>query len=173
MTFDGEGPFKGCRITKYNRKTDNRCVITIAGFGKRTSMTYSRYLMCIKENRILSVDEHVDHKDENKTHDNIDNLQILTPAENTIKNLKARHIMGRIHVICICPICGNRFSIEIKKYNEKTNKGYKPVCSTSCVGKLSGESRRNESLSNKILLNDYEEINGYFYDNFVVGYILQ
>jgi len=57
-------------------------------YRKKTSMNYARYLMCLKENRLLSSDEEVDHIDENPLNDSIDNLQILSKPENHKKHYK-------------------------------------------------------------------------------------
>ena len=48
-------------------------------------MAYSRYLMAVKLGRFLTDEEQVDHIDNDKTNDSIDNLQILTAKENTDK----------------------------------------------------------------------------------------
>lgn len=54
--------------------------------GSRTSMSYSRWLMTQSLHRTLGSDEHVDHINEDKLDDRIENLQILTPSENSIKS---------------------------------------------------------------------------------------
>ena len=59
--------------------------LTNADFTKRKSMSYARYLMCVKEGRILNKYEEVDHIDNDKTNDVIDNLQRLSPTENKLK----------------------------------------------------------------------------------------
>lgn len=48
---------------------------------KKIFISYSRYLMCVKEGRILSKNEEVDHIDNNKTNDDPSNLQIITPSK--------------------------------------------------------------------------------------------
>lgn len=70
---------------------------------KRKTISYARYLMSVKEGRILNENEHVDHKDNNKIHDDISNLQILSPRENKIKEAKRR---GTKMVVLKCPYCG-------------------------------------------------------------------
>lgn len=50
-----------------------------------TTMAYARYLMCVKEGRWLSKDEHVDHIDNDPCNDSIENLQILSQDANTAK----------------------------------------------------------------------------------------
>lgn len=52
----------------------------------RTSTSYARYIMSVHLGRFLTPSEHVDHIDEDKTNDDIDNLQLLTQTENSKKN---------------------------------------------------------------------------------------
>ena len=66
-----------------------RYVITVDG-GKRKQMLYSRWLMQEHLGRELLPDEHVDHIDEDKTNDRLDNLQILSPAANSRKSATGR-----------------------------------------------------------------------------------
>ena len=54
----------------------------------------------------MNEDEHVDHKDNNKTNDELYNLQILTFAENSKKEAKRN---GRLMVEMLCPCCNNTF----------------------------------------------------------------
>jgi len=125
--------------------------------------------------RFLTENEHADHIDENKTNDVLENLQVLTPGENTIKNMKKRNHIGRMYVICVCPVCHRRFSLELSYYNYTRNKNKKPICSApSCSGKISGERRNNKPLSSRIdTEHDYEEVNGFIYNKFVIGYYIE
>lgn len=89
-------------------------------------MTYARYLMCIKEGRWLNRDEHVDHIDDNRLNDTIDNLQILSQAENNSKNSK-----GIAMTTLPCDWCGKNFTKRTANIRS-TN-----CCSRSCGGKQS------------------------------------
>lgn len=51
----------------------------------RTTIAYARYLMSVKLGRILNDDETVDHIDNNKLNDDINNLQILSREDNIAK----------------------------------------------------------------------------------------
>lgn len=57
---------------------------------KRTTISYARYLMSVKEGRVLEEYEEVDHIDNDKTNDEISNLQILTRSENVRKENATR-----------------------------------------------------------------------------------
>lgn len=55
---------------------------------ERTTISYARYLMSVKLNRFLDRNEEVDHIDNDKTNDSIENLQILSSKENKEKFLR-------------------------------------------------------------------------------------
>lgn len=113
---------------------------------KRTTISYARYLMSVQEKRILNSNEHVDHKDEDKTNDIIDNLQILTLSENNFKNRKVRGIT-RKYVKLICPNC----LLEFEKVHNQTHlcKGGKfTSCSKTCLKSILTKKLKNEDLIN-------------------------
>lgn len=173
MTIDGEGPFIGKRVTICKRKTDERTIVVIQDncTGIRYTTTYARYLMSVKENRILTKNEHADHKDEDKTNDNIFNLQILTQKENIIKNLKFRNKIGRTYVECVCPVCCTIFTMELKRYTESLeNRMHIPVCSVSCAGHISVQKSTGQETNNCRNENAYIEEDGYVFDKYVIGY---
>lgn len=100
----------------------------------RHTTSYARYLMATSLNRFLTDDEEVDHIDNIKDNDVLDNLQLLTRAEN-IK--KQKRVVGLKKVLYQCPVCEKEFSMRrclshlvIKSKNSIT-------CSRSCGGKLS------------------------------------
>src|SRR5690606_11700315 len=76
-----QGPY----IFPSGKAKGRRYVAIIKDDGTRTTMLYSRWLMQEHLGRELGPDEHVDHIDEDKTNDDLSNLQILTPSENTRK----------------------------------------------------------------------------------------
>ena len=77
----------------YKHKHDKRMRIILYKSGEkgkwRKILAYAKALMEIKLNRVLEKGEVVDHIDEDKTNDNIDNLQVLSNKENIIKSNKA------------------------------------------------------------------------------------
>ena len=95
---------------------------------KRKTISYARYLMSVKEGRILNENEHVDHKDNNKIHDDISNLQILSPRENNIKEAKRR---GTKMVVLKCPYCGTIFEKPRRKTFLVIG-GHYSACSRKC-----------------------------------------
>lgn len=136
--IDLEHPYKdlwrfGYLVTNSeNRKN----VILYTSHKERSTVSYARYLMSVKLGRMLTDQEHVDHEDEDKTNDSISNLQILTPAQNTIKNTFYR-VGSRSLVVISCPVCMTRF--ERRRGNTQlvpSLSGKITCCSRSCSGKM-------------------------------------
>lgn len=114
-------------------KLKGRRYINIIDGSKKTTMLYSRYLMQEHLGRTLLPSEHVDHIDEDKTNDNIDNLQILSLSENAKKAALKRLPKW---VEFICPVCGNSAKKlkRIVDHNLKMGKAG-PYCGRRCAGK--------------------------------------
>lgn len=91
-------------------------------------MTYARHLMSVFLGRFLTEEEHVDHINDDCTDDRIENLQILTPSQNSLKMLYRR---GRVMAVIICPTCGFLFSCEIG--NTSLANCYKGRISACCA----------------------------------------
>ncbi len=88
-----------------------RCVIYFND-GSTSSRSYSKLLMEEKLNRLLLDDEEVDHKDDDKTNDNINNLQLLSGEDN-----KAKHYLAKIKDTVelyhyICAWCNTDFILD-------------------------------------------------------------
>lgn len=86
-----------------NRKN----VILYNSHDDRSTTSYARYLYSVNKGRYLSDTEHVDHIDNDKTNDSIENLQILTLEQNSAKEGKRR---GRVLVEMVCPSCSSPFT---------------------------------------------------------------
>lgn len=119
-----------------NTNSDGRKTLTLYNSHKdRSSTQYARYLMAVKIGRLLTPQEHVDHKDDDKTNDNINNLQILSLRENNIKTHK------KPDENFICPICLKPFSRTRTQLNKmkkwRDGKRHEITCSRSCGGKFS------------------------------------
>lgn len=117
------------RITLWKRGEDGKLI--------RKGIAYARYLMSVHLGRYLSEDEHVDHKDEDKANDVIENLQILTPAENIKKNAAHRNKGKTLVLIMDCPVCKESFARAAFKVRYALNQGSKITCSKKCRGLLS------------------------------------
>jgi hypothetical protein len=102
---------------------------------KPTSTSLARYKYSIHIKRKLKKTEHIDHKDENKINDDLDNLQILTPKENNRKHIKSKGKETK-YVDKICHICECRFKLLKRYFKSKSSKGQTVFCcSKTCAGK--------------------------------------
>ena len=89
----------------YGPYGSKRQIVVLVSPGHRTTMSYARYLMSLHMGRELTDNEEVDHIDDDCTNDVIENLQILTPAQNREKQNRLR--LQRSIVTLTCPECGN------------------------------------------------------------------
>ena len=115
----------------YTRKDGRAVVIHYDGTTRRTQ-SYPRYLMEEFLGRDLNEWEHVDHISNDCTDNRIENLQILTPAENTRKSAK-----GAEMALFNCPVCALDFYYSMRQYrsNQLTQGKAGPYCSRQCAGK--------------------------------------
>lgn len=82
-----------------------------------------------KAGRILESWEHVHHKDEDKTNDTPDNLEVLTIDEHG-----KHHAMHTDLIDVICGFCGKPFQLKPHVYKQRLsrNKHGKCFCSRAC-----------------------------------------
>lgn len=126
------------------KNKENRKMICLVNKNNRTTISYSRYLMSLKEKRILNKNEEVDHIDSDKTNDVISNLQILTRAENTRKRFTETSKTMKL-VKMICPNCGSSF---IRRHGNSFlgKNGNFSCCSRKCLHKFLKISRSKEEM---------------------------
>lgn len=120
-------------------KEPRRLVLLVDFDNNKTSLSYARYLMSVKEKRYLEKYEHIDHIDNNKLNDDINNLQILSQKENNIKKNEYLGIKS-IPLELICPVCNNKFYRKPHRVNYKLKNGKIPTCSRKCGGIYSHKS---------------------------------
>lgn len=112
MKITVEPPFAGIWKHAYLVKNkENRTMVCLVNSKEdRTTISLARYKMSVKLGRLLADDEQVDHIDNDKTNDSIDNLQLLSPAENMEKYqaTQPHNIHGTssmYHNGCRCELC--------------------------------------------------------------------
>ena len=135
-----EPPYDKWKYGYLNINSNGRRTLTLYNSHKdRTSTQYARYLMAVSLGRFLSAIEHVDHKDEDKTNDDIENLQILSLRENNIKT----HKMPNENFIC--PICEKTFTKTRTQLNKnikwRDGRRSEITCSRKC-GALFGHKNK-------------------------------
>lgn len=132
-TIGDAAPFVGYRIypPRFDKHIQRQTVHWVDPLtNKLGGMSYARYLMCIHLGRFLLKSEEVDHKNNNRLDDRIENLQVLTPKENKEKHTR-EVILGELFVELMCPTCGKKF--ERPKRNSYIVKGGdKTHCSRTC-----------------------------------------
>lgn len=109
-----------------------------------TTISYARYLICVKEKRMLSKEEQVDHIDEDKTNDSVNNLQILSVGDNIRKNFSNTN-RTELMVKLKCPNCNELFTRR-KGNTFLGKKGLFSTCSRKCLHEFLMTSRSENDL---------------------------
>lgn len=156
---DAKYPYNDYYIYKiFHSKEKRFYALLIHKYDKtRTTISYARYLMSVHIGRFLSKDEEVDHINEDKCDDRIENLQILSKSDNIKKN---NSFLTRKYVELICPICGKHFEIP-KNQSYLQKPGYKyNTCSKECSNKMKSFIHKQtifDSLISNIFVREFEK----------------
>jgi len=137
MWIENKYPYKDYRVYGiYETHEGRQFVIVISPQGKRTTVSYAKYLIEIKYGRKLAPDETVHHIDGNPKNNDYSNLQVITRSEHAkrdVHRLKPKTFR--------CPMCGKTFSLSGKKLHDAIlNRKYGragPFCSKKCAGRYS------------------------------------
>ena len=124
-----DAPFIGHRIYgpyEGGSRGTRRIVAIIRPDGSKTSMSYGRYLLCVKEGRWLGSGEEADHVDDDRLNDHPDNLQALTGVANRQKTAR-----GPAMVTLTCPGCDREFERE-RRQTHLVKGGTRTFCSRTC-----------------------------------------
>lgn len=121
-------------------RSDGRKHIILYLDGKRQTMSYPKFLLQEKLGRILLDDETTDHKDENFTNDNEDNLQVLTREGNARKQVHSNYAT---YTEITCQFCGLK-SMKLTRdlRNNRARNIHGPYCDRSC-------SRQHQAINYK------------------------
>lgn len=135
-----EHPFSDYWLYKVWHEKEGRYqanLVLISDTSKRTTISYARYLMSVKLGRLLNKNEHVDHVNNIKSDDSIENLQILSPEENKKKQENHYRQHNKIMLDLVCPCCGEKFQCSARNYRYRTKLGKTNFhCSRSCAVKM-------------------------------------
>jgi len=117
----------------YQSKKDLRIRIMVYDGIHKITISYPKFIMECKLQRLLENNEEVHHKDNLEFNDIIENFEIKTNKEH-----KKEHMIAAEYFIC--PICKTGFKLEgIKLSRYKTERKRfsnmaGPFCSKSCAG---------------------------------------
>jgi hypothetical protein len=125
----------------YGPYGSERKMVALVSAGHRTTMSYARYLMAVHLGRVLTAAEEVDHIDDDCTNDAIENLQILTPAQNRQK--RDARMRAAALVTLICPECGAEFTRLRRNTHLRWKRPASPsCCSRSCAVRHHNRKRK-------------------------------
>jgi hypothetical protein len=127
---------------------------------QRTTTSYARYLMSVKEGRLLLKSEQVDHIDGDKTNDVIENLQILSIKENNLKSVVERDA-GLKMISMLCPGCNIVFERSFRN-SFLQKKGRFSTCSKDCLHKVLKKGlsyQEQEEIGKKQIIKQYRKHN--------------
>ena len=158
MKIELEEPFKSIWKSGYIVVSNQRKSICLFNNSKdRTTISYARYLMGVKLGYEVPDHLEVDHRDDDKTNDDINNLQLLTTQENIDKENKRRAGITVPYQNVVCKKCSAFFTIDTSYYNKKIKAGNKNIfCTESCRSKFNSvllkppTNKTSDILINKI-----------------------
>jgi hypothetical protein len=116
----------------YTRK-DGRQHVVIVDNSIRRTVSYPKYLLEQKLNRLLLPAETCDHINGDYNDNRLENLQILSRQDNIRKHAALKPAeLGTF----TCPICFCSFTKSMSEVRANRKKSYRgPYCSRSCAGK--------------------------------------
>lgn len=151
MKLELQEPFKSRWRKGYIRTSsiDGRTRVDLYNTEEnRTTISFARYLISIHVGRELDEQEEVDHINNDKTDDRLDNLQLLSKEKHMLKTISTR--AGRKYCSIKCPHCRSVFTRPHNYTMGCKNRGKLKFCSRSCGVSF---SKRNE---NKWIYQDVE-----------------
>lgn len=144
MKFKPEEPFEMFDVGyEYFNNFVGRYQVALSRTGsnkKPVTMLRARYRFCVFLGYILPSYIHVDHKDENKLNDDIDNLQELKATDNVKKHFDFRRNGQPMDETYTCSECGKEFRENhgIANSRKKMSKYGHLYCTINCAAKARG-----------------------------------
>lgn len=136
MAEAAQHPFEGYTLyVTFHEKLGRRMAQLVKTATDRTTMSYARYLMSVKLGYIIPEEFHVDHRNDDKTDDDINNLQLLTKRENDLKEQYRYLTQEQVHYGYVCANCETNFILterQVKMRLKQTRSGL-AFCSRNCA----------------------------------------
>lgn len=141
MPFDGKVPYDEYLVygPYYHQKEKRNYynLILKVNSAIRTTLAVAKYVMETTLGRKLPEGMEVDHKDNDKTNDDIFNLTVLTKRDNKKKSQKSSETMVEL----ICPNCEKKF-IKRWGHTHLIRGGNPTCCSKHCGGQMFHKRRK-------------------------------
>lgn len=137
--------YKAAYLIKH-KNTDNRKRVYLIGYdNSRKGISYAQYVWEEANGCHIPHGFQVDHINEDKTDDRLENLQLILPVENSRKYIRHAINTGKIvkYIDMICPICGRVFQFERRNLSTHPNL----CCSKRCGYKKGKQSRYGNNIS--------------------------
>lgn len=144
MKIELEEPYKSMYASvSVHANTDGRKLIAlIKPDGKGTVTSYARYLYGVKLGHLVPDDLEVDHINDDKTDDRIENLQLLTPEQN---RLKQQYHYIEHEQVCYgfeCTYCETRFLLTERQVKMRLAQNVENAfCSRACSFNFNRENK--------------------------------
>lgn len=99
----------------------------------RTTISYARYLYGVKLGYEVPSEYEVDHSDENRLNDDVNNLQLLTGVENRLKSHESNAFFTK-DIALLCPNCNGEFFVLASELRFRQSRNQEMFCSRNCSG---------------------------------------
>lgn len=119
-TYDGANAHKGNIGRKYVKLVKD-------GTDEQHTILLSRALIAVREDRVLTEDETVDHIDHNSANDKLENLRLIGRSAHTAED-SVRLEYNPLE----CGVCGKHFLPSVKVYSYYKLNPYIPTCTPKC-----------------------------------------
>lgn len=120
------------RVTgPYLRPDGRKHVVVTFADGRKSTISYPKYLMEIHLGRKLLTSETVDHIDRDYTNDNFNNLRVIVRSEHARQDALR---VKKVDIVCaLCGIIFSRSANSVSHASKQRKAG--PFCSRQCAGK--------------------------------------
>lgn len=129
---------KGYVVVYINVNKEPRRVATLRkSDGTMNSMSYAKYLYTSYYQCDIASGDEVDHINNDKMDDRIENLQVISKRLNNAKKSIHKEML-----LLVCPVCGEKFLFPKRNISTHPN----PCCSRKCGGIKSHWKKYNTNL---------------------------
>lgn len=123
---------------------------------ERTIISYARYLISVELGYELSLEYDVDHINNDKTDDRIENLQILTKSQNQYKEINRYIDEEQIFYGFCCANCNVRFILTKREIDKRISQNViYAFCSRRCAAMFHHKLRKGIELERDVFISSY------------------